>query len=258
MGEHEKERKIVSTSTFKRVAPETLAILREVSIATLSAQLLKRGFAQLFLQGVRPLRPDLRLVGQAVTLRFIPAREDLARDEQMAAGEFNNLTNKQRIAVESVGPDDVLVIDARNDTRAATLGNILAARIKARGAAGIVTDGAFRDSPAIGEIDLPTYARGQNPNISFTVHYAADINVPIACAGVAIIPGDVIVGDAEGVIVVPAAVADEVARDGLEQERKEAFIYERIVAGASIVGTYPPDAATLRDYDAWKQTQGRG
>lgn len=245
----------MSASIFTRVAPETLAMLREVSIATLSAQLLKRGFAQMFLHGLAPLRPDLRLVGQAVTLRFIPAREDLARDERRAAGEFNNRTNKQRIAIETVGPGDVLVIDARNDTRAATLGNILAARVKARGAAGIVTDGAFRDSPGIAAIELPTYARGQNPNISFTVHFAVDINVPIACAGVAVVPGDVIVGDGEGVIVVPAAVADEVARDGFEQERKEAFIYERIVAGASIVGTYPPDAATLRDYDAWKAAQ---
>jgi len=245
----------MSSSTFTRVAPETLAILRAVSIATLSAQLLKRGYTQLFLQGVAPLRPELRMAGQAVTLRFIPAREDLARDEQMAAGEFNNLTNKQRIAVETVGPGDVLVIDARNDIRAASLGNILAARIKARGAAGIVTDGAFRDSPAIAAIELPTYARGQNPNISFTVHYAADLNVPISCAGVAVIPGDVLVGDGEGVIVVPAAIADEVARDGYEQERKESFIYDRIVAGASIVGTYPPNADTLREYEAWKAAQ---
>ena len=242
-------------STPPRISAETLATLKRVSTATISAQLLKRGYVQMFLHGLLPLRPDLRMAGQAVTLRFIPAREDLARDEQMAAGEFNNLTNKQRIAVETVGPDEVLVIDARNDTRAATLGNILVGRIKARGAAGIVTDGAFRDSPGIKEIDLPTFARGQNPNISFTVHYAADINVPIACAGVAVIPGDVIVGDAEGVIVIPAAIAAEVARDGLEQERKEEFIYNKIVGGASIVGTYPPDASTLAEYEAWKKTK---
>jgi regulator of RNase E activity RraA len=246
----------MSSSDFPRVSAETLATLQQVSTATISAQLLRRGFAQMFLHGLLPLRPDLRMAGQAVTLRFIPAREDLARDEQMASGEFNNLRNKQRIAVETIGPGEVLVIDARNDTRAASLGNILAARIKARGAAGIVTDGAFRDSPAIREIDLPTYARGQNPNISFTIHYAADINVPVACAGVAIIPGDVIVGDAEGVIVIPAAVADEVARDGYEQEQKEEFIYGKIVAGASIVGTYPPDAETLREYEAWKKARG--
>ena len=246
----------MSTITPPRVSAETLATLRQVSTATLSAQLLKRGFAQMFLHGLMPLRPDLRMAGQAVTLRFIPAREDLARDEQMASGDFNNLTNKQRIAVETVGQDEVLVIDARNDTRAATLGNILVGRIKARGAAGIVTDGAFRDSPGIKEIDLPTFARGQNPNISFTIHYAADLNVPIACAGVAVIPGDVIVGDAEGVIVIPVAIADEVARDGLEQELKEEFIYGKIVNGASIVGTYPPNEATLAEYATWKKARG--
>jgi regulator of RNase E activity RraA len=241
---------------FEPVAPATLALLKEVSTATISAQLLKRGYAQLYLSGVLPLRPDLRMAGQAFTLRFIPAREDLARDEQMASGDFNNLKNKQRIAVESVAAGEVLVIDARGDTRAASLGNILVARIKARGAAGIVTDGAFRDSPAIKEIDLPTFARGQNPNISFTVHYAADINVPISCGGVAVIPGDVIVGDAEGVMVIPRAEAEAVARDGWEQERKEEFIYSKVAAGASIVGVYPPNAATLAEYEAWKKARG--
>ena len=240
---------------FEPVSPETLALLKGVSTATLSAQLLKRGYAQLYMHGVLPLRPDLRMAGQAFTLRFIPSREDLARDEQMASGEFNNLKNKQRIAVESVGAGEVMVIDARGDTRAASLGNILVARIKARGAAGIVTDGAFRDSPAIKEIDLPTFARGQSPNISFTVHYAADLNVPISCGGVAVIPGYVIVGDAEGVMVIPRAEADAVARDGWEQEQKEEFIYQKVAAGASIVGTYPPDATTLAEYEAWKKAR---
>ena len=245
-----------ATTSFERVPAEVLAQLREVSTATISAQLLRRGYAQMFLLGLLPLRPDLRMAGQAFTLRFIPAREDLARDEQMASGEFNNLRNKQRIAVESVNPGDVLVIDARNDIRAASLGNILIARIKARGAAGIVTDGAYRDTPAIKEIDLPTYARGQNPNISFTIHYAADLNVPISCAGVAVIPGDVIVGDAEGVIVIPQAIAAEVAADGWEQERKEEFIYRKVEGGASIIGVYPPNAETLAEYEAWKKTHG--
>src|SRR3982074_1676495 len=121
--------------------------------------------------GVRPLRPDLRLAGQAFTLRYIPVREDLERP-----GEFDNRTNKQRIAVESVGPGDVLVIDARGDARAATLGDILATRIMQRGAAGIVTDGAFRDSPSIRNLDFPTYAHGQNPYVSTRIHHAQDIN----------------------------------------------------------------------------------
>ena len=238
---------MAEASPITRVAAETLALLRTVSTATLSSQLHRRGYKQLFMQGVLPLRPDLRLAGQAFTLRYIPAREDLER-----TGEFNNLTNKQRIAVESVGPDDVLVIDARGDTRAGTLGNILATRIARRGAAGIVTDGAFRDSPAIRAIDLPTYAGGAHPNMSFTVHHPIDINVPIACGGVAVLPGDVIVGDAEAVIVIPSAIAEDVARDAYAQERREAFILAKVAGGSSIVGVYPPDEQTLREYDAWR------
>jgi regulator of RNase E activity RraA len=232
-----------------RVAPDILALLRRVSIATLSSQLHRRGFRQLVMQGVTPLRPDLRLAGQAFTLRYIPAREDIEQ-----ATDFDNLTNKQRIAVESVGPGDVLVIDARGDLRAGTLGNILAERIHRRGAAGIVTDGAFRDTPAIRAVDLPTYARGGHPNISFTIHHPIDLNVPIACGGVAVLPGDVIAGDAEGVIVIPRAIAEEVARDAYAQELREEFILAKVRGGSSIIGVYPPDAATLREYEAWRQT----
>src|SRR5438094_9228809 len=136
-------------STPERVAPHFLELAKNISTATLSSQLLKHGFAHAFMLGVRPLRPELRLAGQAFTLRYIPVREDLERP-----GEFDNRTNKQRIAVESVGPGDVLVIDARGDIRAATLGDILATRIAQRVAAGIVTDGAARDTPSLQSIDL--------------------------------------------------------------------------------------------------------
>jgi regulator of RNase E activity RraA len=243
---------MAETPAIDRVAPEILEKLRQVSTATISSQLNRRGYQQLFMQDVRPLRPDLRMAGQALTLRYIPAREDLERSQ-----EFNNLTNKQRIAVEMVGPGDVLVIEARGDTRAGSLGNILATRIKARGAGGIVTDGSFRDTPAIQAIDLPTYAKGQHPNISFTIHHPVDINVPIGCGGVAVLPGDVIVGDAEGVIVIPRAVAEEVARDAYEQEIKEEFLLGKIESGRSIIGVYPPDEETLREYQEWKKQKGK-
>ncbi|MCL4540908.1 MAG: ribonuclease activity regulator RraA [Chloroflexi bacterium] len=230
------------------IAEATRQCLLRVSTATLSSQLLKRGFRQLVLRDVRPLRPELRLVGQAFTLRYVPAREDVEH------GDYNNLTNKQRLAVEAVGPGDVLVIDARGNTLAGTLGNILATRIKVRGAAGIVTDGAFRDTPGIRAIDLPTYASGAHPNVSSTLHYPVDMNVPIACGGVTIFPGDVVVGDAEAVIVIPWAVADDVARDALEQEEREAYILRRIQRGDSIIGVYPPNEDTLAAYEAWRKT----
>ncbi len=234
------------------IADVTRQCLLRVSTATLSSQLLKRGFRQLVPRDVRPLRPDLRLVGQAYTLRYLPAREDVER------GDYDNLTNKQRLAVEAISPGEVLVIDARGNTLAGTLGNILATRIKMRGAAGIVTDGAFRDTPGVRAIDLPTYAAGAHPNVSSTVHYPADLNVPIACGGVTVFPGDVIVGDAEAVIVIPRAIADDVARDALEQEEREAYILWRIQRGDSIVGVYPPNEHALAAYEAWRRTAREG
>jgi regulator of RNase E activity RraA len=233
-----------------RLPSALLDLARQVSTATLSSQLQKRGLLHCFMHGVLPLRPDLRLVGHAFTLRYIPVREDLER-----SGEFDNRTNQQRVAVESVGPGDVLVIDARGDTRAATLGNILATRIMRRGAAGIVTDGAFRDTPAIRLMDIPTYARGQSPDVSTRVHHPQDINVPIGCGGVAVLPGDLLVGDAEGVIVVPRQVAEEVVRDAYEQDQREEFILTKIESGSSILGVYPPDEHTLQEYESWKQAR---
>lgn len=239
---------MASVSTVPdRVAPHILDLARQVSTATLSSQLLKLGYAHVFMLGVRPLRPDLRLAGQAFTLRYIPVREDLERP-----GEFDNRTNTQRVAVESVGPGDVLVIDARGDVRAATLGDILATRIAQRGAAGIVTDGAFRDTPSIQTLDLPTYAGGQSPIVSTAIHHPQDINVPIGCGGVAVLPGDVIVGDGEGVLVVPRPVAETIIEAAFAQHQREEFIMTRIRAGSSILGVYPPDEHTLRDYDDWR------
>lgn len=231
-----------------RISEETRTLLGGVSTATLCTQLRKRGYrSNFFMRDVAPQRPDLRMVGQAFTLRYIPARDDLE-----PTGDYDNQTNIQRIAVETVGPGDVLVIDARGETSAAVLGNILAARIASRGAAGIVTDGAFRDAPVIRSLEFPTYARGQSANLSNQIHFPSEINVPVACGGVALVPGDVIVGDAEGVVVVPVAIADEVARDAAEQESREAFIFEKVKAGSSIVGVYPPNEQTMREYEEAK------
>ncbi|MBI2942143.1 MAG: ribonuclease activity regulator RraA [Chloroflexi bacterium] len=231
---------------YRSLAPRTLDLLRGASTATLTSMLGKQGLRHQFMRGVRPLAPGSRLVGQAFTLRYIPAREDLDH-----TGATDNLTDPQRLAVEHVGPGDVLVIDARGDLRAGTLGAILATRMKVRGAAGIVTDGAFRDTPAIAASGLPAYCRGAHGNASKTVHHAADLQVPIGCSGVAVYPGDVIVGDDEGVVAIPRHLADAVAEVAAEQERHEEFIMERILAGASIVGTYPMDERTLVEYREW-------
>lgn len=229
------------------------AAFRQVSTATLTSQLLKRGFRNTFLGGIGPVSPDLRMVGYAYTIRYIPMREDL----DLQRVEYDNETNIQRIVVEEIGPGDVLVIDARNNMEAATLGNILATRMKVRGAAGIVTDGGLRDYPAFATIGIPTYARGAHAALSSIRHHPADRNVAIGCGGVMVMPGDIVVGDAEGVVIVPAALGEEVALDALAQEEMEAFILDRIRRGASIRGVYPPDAATRQEYERSRLERGQ-
>ena len=155
--------------------------------------------------GLAPLRPDLRLCGRAVTLRYIPVRADLLKQK-------NDETNAQRQLIESIGAGEVMVIDARGTTASATMGNILSTRVQVRGAAGIVTDGCFRDYPAIQAMDFPTYARGRHAAVNSTALLPVDINLPIGCGGVAVVPGDVIVGDAEGVIVIPYDIVKRLRR----------------------------------------------
>jgi regulator of RNase E activity RraA len=201
--------------------------------------------------GVRPLSPSTRLVGQAFTLRYIPAREDLDH-----TGTLDNLTDPQRVAIEKVGPGEVLVIDGRGDVRAGTLGAILATRLKLRGAAGVVSDGAFRDSPEIAASGLPAYARAAHGAANKTIHHPTDFQLPIACGGVAVYPGDVLVGDDEGVVVIPRHLADAVAEEADAQERREEFIMAKIRSGASIVGVYPPNEATLAEYEEWQKGKG--
>lgn len=221
--------------------------LKMASTATLTSVLRNKGLHNTFMHNVVPLQSDARMVGRAFTLRYIPAREDL--DEV----PLDNLKDVQRIGIEQIGAGDVLVIDARGDTRAGTMGSILAARIQLRGCTGVVTDGAYRDSPTIAASGLPAYAVAMNAHTNKTVHHPSEIQVPIACGGVAVFPGDLLVGDQEGVVVIPAHLAVAVAAEAEEMEQKERFIMEKIRSGASIVGTYPPDEATLAEYRAWKE-----
>lgn len=235
---------------MKTLADITYQKLQHISTATLTTQLLKRGFRNTFIAGLTPLRPDLRMVGQAFTLRYVPIREDLDK-----AVEYDNNNNIQRLAVEAVSEGDVLVIDARSNVNAASFGHILATRILQRGAHGLVTDGGLRDTPGIQQLDLPVYIRMPHATTSVTVHHPADMNVPIGCGEVYVQPGDIVVGDAEGVVVMPVNVADDVARDGYEQELLEQFLQEKVANGSSIKGVYPPNDAVLQEYQAWRSRQ---
>ncbi|KIG10633.1 ribonuclease activity regulator RraA [Caballeronia concitans] len=234
------------------VSDETLDLLRGVSTATLTTQLFKRGLRNVFLQGVAPLVKPAKgapnLVGPAFTLRNIPAREDI---DQLSV--FQNPDHPQRKAVESAPPGSVLVQDCRGDRTVASTGSILTTRLKVRGVAGMVSDGCVRDSGTIGDIGLPLFCAGASAPLNLAKHHAVDMNVPIACGGVAVYPGDIVVGDVDGVVIVPRHMAEQVAKDAAEQERLEAFIAERVEAGAVLRGTYPPNDETLAAYAKWRE-----
>ena len=234
------------------LSDETRKRLAGCSAATLSTQLFKRGLRNQVMQGVTRLTPGAPpLVGEAFTLRNIPAREDIDH-----VGIHQDPAHPQRKAIEIIPPGRVLVIDCRGDARCASAGGILVRRLAVRGAAGLVTDGGLRDTPEISQDAFPVYCQAPSAPISLTHQHAVDIDVPIACGGVAVYPGDVIVGDAEAVIVIPRKFADEVAADAHEQEQLERFVMGEISAGRPLPGTYPPNADTRARYEAWKKATG--
>ncbi len=188
------------------------------------------------------------LVGPAFTLRNIPAREDLDGVAVLADPE-----HPQRRAIEVTPAGHILVIDCRGDTRAACAGQILITRLMKRGVAGLVADGGIRDAGPIGEMpQFPVFCAGPSAPLNLAQHHAVESNVPIGCGGVAVYPGDIIVGDRDGVAVLPSTMADEVARDAAEQEELEAFLLQRVLDGAGLPGTYPPNEATRAAFEQWR------
>jgi regulator of RNase E activity RraA len=223
--------------------------LKTVSTATIATALFKRGLRTQMIQGVRPLDPSKpTMVGEAFTLRYIPAREDLN-----PITVFQDRGHPQRKAVEECPPGAVFVIDSRKDARAASAGSILVTRLQVRGVAGIVTDGGFRDAAEIARLDIPSFHTRPSAPTNLTIHQAIDINVPIGCGDAPVFPGDVIVGDGDGCIVIPAHLADEIADETVEMTLFEDFVTERVRAGQSILGLYPAtDEATRTEFAAWR------
>ncbi|WP_425403758.1 ribonuclease activity regulator RraA [Hwanghaeella sp.] len=234
--------------------PETREKLSAVSCATLTTALFKRGLRNVFIQNVRPITPKGRnMVGPAFTLRYIPAREDLN-----PITVFQNPDHPQRAAIEQCPEGHVMVIDSRQDARAASAGDILIRRLMKRGGAGIVTDGGFRDSPTVGTLDIPAYQQRPSSPTNLTLHQAIDFNLPIGCGGVPVFPGDIVVGDGEGVVVIPADIADEIADEAHEMTAFEDFVTEKVMEGRSIIGLYPPThEQTKIDFAAWREKTGR-
>jgi len=233
------------------LTPQNRERLKDVSVATISTALMKKGLRNQVIYGVRPINPKAsRMVGEAYTLRYIPAREDLDHIKV-----FEDRSHPQRKGIEECPPGHVFVIDSRKDARAASAGAILITRLMKRGAAGIVTDGGFRDSPDLAELDFPAYQVQPSAPTNLTRHHAMDLNVPIGCGDVAVYPGDIIVGDAEGVVVIPAGIANEIADEAYAMTQFENFVEEQVRAGRTIFGLYPPDEKTRAEFEAYRSKQ---
>ncbi|PWH82176.1 ribonuclease activity regulator RraA [Algibacter marinivivus] len=226
--------------------------LQQISTATIATCLFKKGLKNQFIQNVIPLTEVKKnMVGQAYTLRYIPAREDLN-----PISVFKNPKHLQRVAVEECPKGSVLVIDSRKNSRAASAGSILVTRLMKRGVSGIVTDGGFRDSKEISELDFNAFHQKPSAPTNLTLHQAIDINVPIGCGDVAVFPGDIIVGDSDGVLVIPAHLLDEVVSECLEMTLYEDFVIEKVNKGDSIIGLYPlTNDSNKEAFNEWKKKQ---
>ncbi|GAA3589147.1 hypothetical protein GCM10022198_11230 [Klugiella xanthotipulae] len=228
---------------------ERIARINSVGTATLSAQLRKRGLNNVSIDGLTPTRPTERLVGRARTLRYIANREDLFREH---GGGYN----AQKRAFDSLTPGDVLVIEARGDRTTGTLGDILALRARVRGAVGLITDGGVRDLALVAAMDIPTYHGGGHPAVLGRRHVPWEVDTTITCGGAAVQPGDIIVGDADGLLVIPEHLVDELVADSIIQEDEETFIAEQVAAGHGVDGLYPMNASWREAYTTWKETRG--
>jgi len=234
--------------------PQTKAMLEQVSVATLATALFKRGLRNQVIQDVRPVAPKGKnMVGPAFTLRYMPARED--RNQLI---EFRNPKHPQRHAIETCPEGFVLVMDSRKNATAASAGDILITRLMMRGGAGVVTDGGFRDAMRIGELDIPAYHSRPSSPTNLTINEAIDINVPIGCGDAPVFPGDIVVGDDDSVIIIPAEMADDVAAEAYEMTAYEDFVVEQVRAGKTIIGLYPAtQEENLTLFAKWRAKNGR-
>lgn len=233
------------------VADTVLDRLARISSGSLTTQLFKKGYRQPVMVGLRPLQGARapRFAGRAYTMRMIPAREDI--DTYATLTTSPNADNLQWVGVEQTRPGDVMVIDSRRDGTAASMGNMLVMRMMQRGVRGVVTDGAFRDGTELAALPFPTWSAGVTATTRLSFHHVADLQVPIACANVAVYPGDVIHGDADNVTVIPSHLAAEMADLCEAQDDLEHYLALRVQAGEALWGLYPPSAETRRQHQTW-------
>ncbi len=230
--------------------PTVARQLLSVQTATISYQLRRIGVQGTFLRGLVPTRPDLPMLGVARTLRYVAFRSDMF--ERYGGG-----MNAQKRVIDSINPGEVLLMEARNERGAGTIGDILALRLQRRGGVGVVTDGAVRDIAAIRAMELPVYCAGAHAAVLGERHVPMDTDLPITCAGVLVMPGDVLRGDEDGAIVIPRALAAEVATGAVAQELEERFIADRVSAGESVDGLYPLGNRWRQEFELWKEQNAK-
>jgi 2-keto-4-pentenoate hydratase/2-oxohepta-3-ene-1,7-dioic acid hydratase in catechol pathway/regulator of RNase E activity RraA len=230
------------------LTPELKAKLESVATATLSSQLRKRGLNNVSIDGLSATRPEKRVVGLARTLRYVPNREDLFKTH---GGGFN----AQKKAIDSVNEGEILVMEARGDKGTGTIGDILALRAQVRGAAAIITDGGVRDFSAVAAMEMPTYYANPHPAVLGRRHIPWDTDITIACGGTTVQPGDIIVADSDGILVIPPAIAEDLVEDCIQQEKEETFIFEMVKQGNSVDGLYPMNKVWQARYKEWEAGQ---
>jgi regulator of RNase E activity RraA len=227
--------------------PSVIETLQKVTTATLTTVLLKKGLRNVYLRGARPIRTGQpRLVGRVFTLRFVPAREDLATP----ASWGNPIST--RAAIEAMPPGCIAVADARGVQDAGIFGDILCARMAKRGMTALVTDGVVRDLAGVLGTNLPIWCSGAAAPSSVTGLTFVGWQEPIGCGGVAVFPGDVVVCDDDGVVLIPSAILDEVIAESVEQERFEGWIMDEVNRGVPLPGLYPPNDEAKARYAAFK------
>ncbi len=240
----------ILTPPTKRIPDEILEIAKKASTATISFVLFRQNFRFIYMAGVQPLRPGTVMAGRAYTLRYLPRREDYS---QLMGEDRRNYA--EHIAIESIGPGEVLVVDARGNTDAGIFGDLLTSRIKYRGAAGVVTDGAVRDTPYLKSMDFPFFVRGAHGYGHIAEHWASDVQLPIACGNVTVCPGDLVVGDDDGVVVCPQAIAEEVVKEAMSTEEHEMFVRELITnQGVSVNDYHPLTPEMQAQFEKWRKT----
>ncbi|MEJ1116661.1 fumarylacetoacetate hydrolase family protein [Paenarthrobacter sp. CCNWLY172] len=231
------------------LTPELKAKLESVATATLSSQLRKRGLNNVSIDGLQATRPDRKVVGLARTLRYVPNREDLFKTH---GGGFN----AQKRAIDSVNEGEILVMEARGEKGTGTVGDILALRAQVRGAAAIITDGGVRDYSAVADLEMPTYFANPHPAVLGRRHIPWDTDITIACGGATVQPGDIIVADSDGILVIPPAIAEELVDDCIQQEKEETFIFQMVQEGNSVDGLYPMNTDWQARFQEWQSRQG--